>query len=85
MLGQVATLGHHKGVADALGVRLTGFAGWWLTRTCHLYQLPLFSRKLRIVADWTSSLFFRRDIAELGMLGHPTTLGEPSQGTRRDE
>jgi len=26
------------------------------------------------VTDWTTSLFFRRDIAELSMLGHPRRL-----------
>ncbi len=74
MLGQVATLGRYKGIADVLGLRFTGFFGWFITRTYHLYQLPLFSRKLRVVADWTTSLFFRRDIAELSMLGHPQRL-----------
>jgi NADH dehydrogenase len=74
MLGQVATLGRYKGIADVLGLRLTGFLGWFVTRTYHLYQLPLLSRKLRVVTDWTTSLFFRRDIAELSMLGHPNRL-----------
>ena len=74
MLGQVATLGRYKGLADVLGVRLRGFPGWFVTRTYHLYQLPLLSRKLRVVTDWTVSLLFRRDIAELGMLGHPQRL-----------
>ena len=76
MLGQVATLGRYKGIADVLGLRLRGFPGWFVTRTYHLYQLPLWSRKLRVVTDWTTSLFFRRDIAELGMLGHPERLGD---------
>jgi NADH dehydrogenase len=74
MLGQVATLGRHKGIAEVLGLRLRGFAGWWVTRSYHLYQLPLAQRKLRVVVDWTVSLFFRRDIAELGQLGHPEEL-----------
>ena len=69
-LGQVATLGRYKGIAYVLGVPIRGFAGWWVTRSYHLYQLPLLSRKLRVVADWTVSLFFRRDIAELSVLGH---------------
>jgi NADH dehydrogenase len=73
-LGQVATLGRYKGIAAVLGLRLTGFLGWFVTRTYHLYQLPLLSRKLRVVTDWTVSLLFRRDIAELGMLGHPRGL-----------
>jgi NADH dehydrogenase len=77
MLGQVATLGRYRGIADVLGVRLRGFPGWFVTRTYHLFQLPLVSRKLRVVADWTVSLFFRRDIAELSMLGRPERLELP--------
>jgi NADH dehydrogenase len=76
MLGQVATLGRHKGIADVMGLKLRGFPGWWITRTYHLYQLPLLSRKLRVVTDWTVALLFKRDIAELSMLGHPKRLGD---------
>jgi NADH dehydrogenase len=76
MLGQVATLGRHKGIAEVFGLHFRGFLGWWITRTYHLYQLPLISRKLRVVTDWTVALLFRRDIAELGMLGHPRRLGD---------
>jgi NADH dehydrogenase len=74
MLGQVATLGRYRGIADVPGLRFRGFLGWWITRTYHLYQLPLLTRKLRVVADWTTALFFRRDIVELGMLGRPRGL-----------
>ena len=76
MLGQVATLGRHKGIAEVMGLPFRGFLGWWITRTYHLYQLPLISRKLRVVTDWTVELLFRRDIAELGMLGHPRRIGD---------
>jgi NADH:quinone reductase (non-electrogenic) len=76
MLGQVATLGQYKGIAEIPGLRLRGFLGSFVARTYHLYQLPLFSRKLRVVFDWTVALFFRRDIVELSMLGHPRKLGE---------
>jgi NADH:quinone reductase (non-electrogenic) len=75
-LGQVATLGRNKGIALVFGVPLRGFVGWFVTRSYHLYQLPLLSRKLRVVTDWAVSLLFRRDIAELGMLGHPRRLGD---------
>jgi NADH dehydrogenase len=76
MLGQVATLGRFKGIAEVPGLHLWGFPGWFVTRTYHLYQLPLLSRKLRVVVDWTTALFFRRDIVELSMLGHAKKLGE---------
>lgn len=76
MLGEVATLGRYKGIADVLGIRFRGFLGWWVTRTYHLYQLPLISRKLRVVTDWTVALFFRRDTVQLGTLGHPGRVGD---------
>ena len=76
MLGQVATLGRHKGIADVFGFPFRGFLGWWITRTSHLDQLPLVSRKFRVLIDWTVGLFFPRDIAELGKLGHPERLGD---------
>jgi NADH dehydrogenase len=89
MLGQVATLGRYKGIADVFGLPLSGFIGWFVTRTYHLYQLPLLSRRMRVVTDWTTSLFFQRDIAELSMLGHPVPLsqkdGEAAVGPRAEE
>ena len=77
MLGQVATLGRFKGIADVMGIHVAGFLGWFIARSYHLYALPLFSRRLRVVVDWTIALFFRRDIAELSSLGHPEGLGPP--------
>jgi NADH dehydrogenase FAD-containing subunit len=74
MLGQVATLGRYKGIAEFPGPRVRGFAGWFIARTYHLYQLSLVSRKLRVVL--TVAFFFRRDVVELSMLGHPRRLGE---------
>ncbi|MGL6277973.1 MAG: NAD(P)/FAD-dependent oxidoreductase [Gaiella sp.] len=75
MLGQVATLGRYKGIADVMGLRLRGFPGWFVARTYHLYALPTPGRRLRVVVDWTVSLFFRRDVAELSGLGQPRRLG----------
>jgi NADH dehydrogenase len=57
-----------------LGLRLRGFLGWFVTRSYHLYQLPLTQRRARVVVDWTTSLLFRRDLAELGALGNPQRL-----------
>ncbi|GJL62281.1 MAG: hypothetical protein NPIRA04_09350 [Nitrospirales bacterium] len=62
MLGQMATIGHHKGVCSIFGMRFSGFFAWWLTRTVHLLKLPGFDRKLRVVTDWTFELFFPPDL-----------------------
>jgi NADH dehydrogenase len=75
-MGQAATLGRYKGIVALGRIPIRGFPGWFGTRTYHLYQLPRFSRKLRVVTDWTVALFFRRDIAELGVLGHPRRLSD---------
>jgi NADH:quinone reductase (non-electrogenic) len=74
MLGQVATLGRYKGIAELPGFRLHGFLGWFVARTYHLYALPMIRRRVRVVADWTVSLGFRRDIVELSALGRRRAL-----------
>ena len=69
--GMLCSLGHYRGVANPFGVRITGFAAWFLHRTYHLAYMPTWSRKARIALDWTVALLFPRDIAQLGSLEHP--------------
>ena len=76
MLGQVATLGRFKGIADVLGIHLSDSPGGSSLVATTSTHLPLLSRKLRVVTDWTTALFFRRDIAELSSLGHPEGFEE---------
>ncbi len=64
-LGTMASLGHTRGVALVGGVRLTGFVAWWIRRTYYLFQMPRWDRRLRIVLDWTVSVFFRPDITKV--------------------
>jgi NADH dehydrogenase len=72
--GAVASLGLHQGVAEIYGVRLRGWPAWFMHRTYHVSRVPTLNRKVRVVADWTLALFFRRDIVALGSL----TRGRPS-------
>jgi NADH dehydrogenase len=65
--GSLAALGCRTGVASVLGVKLSGFAAWWLWRTVYLMKMPGFGRKVRIALDWTLDLFFRRDVVQLGV------------------
>jgi NADH dehydrogenase len=66
-LGTMASLGHTRAVALVFGVRLTGFAAWWIRRTYYLFQMPRWDKRLRIVLDWTVALFFRPDITKVGL------------------
>jgi NADH dehydrogenase len=77
MIGQGATLGRDKGIANLFGhLNFRGSVGATVTRMYHLHQLPLRSRKLRVVADGVLSRVFGRDMAELGLLER--SLGEPA-------
>src|SRR4051795_5709481 len=69
--GSVASLGLHKGVAEIYGVKLRGFPAWFMHRTYHMTRMPTFNRKVRVVADWTLALFFRREIVSLGAFADP--------------
>jgi NADH:quinone reductase (non-electrogenic) len=66
-LGQMATIGHHKGVCSIFGFQFSGFLAWWLTRTVHLLKLPRLDRKLRAMVDWTFELFFPPDLNYLDL------------------
>jgi NADH dehydrogenase len=66
--GQMATLGRRHGVALVGRLPVNGLLGWHIARGYHLLQLPFFSRRLRVLADWTTSAMFRRDVAELSSL-----------------
>ena len=68
-------LGRYKAVGRVGGRTFRGFPAWWMARTYHMSQIPGAARKARAVIDWTSSLPFRRDLAEVGSIGHPERLG----------
>lgn len=69
--GSVASLGLHKGVAQVYGIKLKGWPAWFMHRTYHLSRVPTFNRKIRVVAEWTLALFFKREIVSLGSLAVP--------------
>jgi len=75
-LGVLCSLGRYQGVAVVMGVPLRGFPAWFVARSYHLLQLPTLNRKVRVMLDWTLSLFFPRDVAALGSLHDPTEAFE---------
>jgi NADH dehydrogenase len=67
-------LGRYKAVGRVGGRTFRGFPAWWMARTYHMSQIPGAARKARAVIDWTASLPFKRDLAEVGSIGHPERL-----------
>jgi NADH dehydrogenase len=72
--GAFVNLGRYRAVAASGPLTFTGFFAWWLARTYHVSQIPGLARKVRTVLDWTAGLPFRRDVAEVGTIGHPRPL-----------
>jgi len=70
-----ANLGRYKAVGRVGDHTFRGFPAWWMARTYHMSQIPGKARKARAVLDWTAGLPFRRDISEVGTIGHPESLG----------
>ncbi|MEY2541879.1 MAG: hypothetical protein QOI22_1481 [Verrucomicrobiota bacterium] len=63
-LGQLAIIGRRAGVANILGIHVSGLLAWGLWRTIYLMKLPRFEKKLRVALGWTLDLFFPKDLAQ---------------------
>lgn len=79
--GSVASLGLHKGVAEIYGVKLRGLPAWFMHRTYHMTRMPTTNRKVRVIADWTLALFFKREIVSLGAFENPRRAFEEAVTT----
>ena len=65
MMGQLASIGHHTGVAMVFGIKFSGFIAWWFWRSVYLMKLPRLAKKLRVMASWTLDLFFGQEIEQM--------------------
>jgi NADH dehydrogenase len=72
--GLAVTLGRGEGTAQVRRFTFTGPLAWWMGRSYHLVMMPGLARKARVLTDWTISLLFPRDLAQLGSLGRATPL-----------
>jgi NADH dehydrogenase len=79
-VGSVASLGLHKGVAHVYGRKVKGYPAWFMHRVYHLSRVPTFNRKARVLAEWTLSGLFKREIVSLGSLEHPRAEFELAAG-----
>lgn len=64
-LGSLCALGHRKGVAQVMGVRLAGMPAWFLWRTVYWSKLPGIQSKVRVGLSWLLDLFLPPDIVQL--------------------
>ena len=77
--GTLAALGHFKGAGKVYGIPIYGFIAWWVWRTYYLTRMPRWSRRLRIVIDWTVALFFKNDVVQLDTVRGGQLAAAPGQ------
>jgi NADH:ubiquinone reductase (H+-translocating) len=73
-LGMMGSLGHGKAFGQLLRVRVHGVVAWFVRRSYYLMQMPGWSRRLRIVTDWTFALLFRADVTKMSLDSEATLL-----------
>jgi NADH dehydrogenase len=64
-LGSMAAIGHQKGVALVMGIKISGLVAWLIWRAYYLFLMPTWGRKIRIYVEWTWGMFFPPDITHL--------------------
>ena len=79
-IGLLASLGHYRGVGRIRGLRLYGFAAWWVWRSYYLMQMPQWSRRIRIMIDWTVALLFSNDVVQLDPVREADSRAQTKSG-----
>jgi NADH:ubiquinone reductase (H+-translocating) len=77
-LGKMAVIGRRTGVANVLGVDISGPIAWAMWRFLNRSLMPGMERKLRITLDWGLDLLFPKDLVQVGIATAPTISTEPS-------
>src|SRR5262249_13172204 len=80
-LGMMGSLGHGKAFGQFIKLRLRGVSAWFMRRSYYLMQMPGWSRRLRIVIDWTFALLLPPDITKLDLASEDAlALRNPAAG-----
>ena len=67
--GSLVSVGEHYAAVRLMGVKLTGFLGWFAWRFLYLVKIVGVSNKIRIILDWTLDLVVERSFAQIGGTG----------------
>ena len=83
-LGMMGSIGHYTGFAQLLKLRLHGFPAWFIRRTYYLLQMPGWSRRLRMMIDWTFGLLLRPDTVKVNLDSETALLLRELESTDSD-
>ena len=82
-LGTIATLGMGRGAFQSGRIGFTGVLAWFFHRVYHLYAVPTWELKVRVLAGWLASAGFGRDIVSIEDEHHPRAAFERAGYPRR--
>lgn len=63
--GTLVSLGQWYAVGTMFGMSFSGKLMWWIWRTVYLFKFNSWSKRWRIMSEWSEALFFPRDITKL--------------------
>ena len=63
--GGLVSVGEHYAAVNLMGLKVSGFIGWFIWRSLYLAKLVGFSNKVRVVLDWTLDLLIERSISQI--------------------
>jgi NADH dehydrogenase len=63
----MASLGHHRGVAAAMGIPFRGFLAWWIRRSYYLLVTPRMAQRIRLIVEWTLALLLYPPLSKLDL------------------
>jgi NADH:ubiquinone reductase (H+-translocating) len=82
--GLLAALGHYNGVGRIYKLRIKGFLAWWVWRSYYLFQMPQWSRRIRIMIDWSVALLFRNDVVQLDQVREADARRQHDRASKQD-
>lgn len=72
--GSLASIGHYQGVAEVVGIRLSGLIAWMLWRFLYIGMLPGFATRLRVALNWMFDYVLPRSIVQIANRSDTATL-----------
>jgi NADH dehydrogenase len=83
-IGQLASIGHRRGVANILGMNFSGFIAWFLWRSVYLLKLPRLAKKTRVALSWLLELIFSKDLEQMLTLRDVELISRIATSLRND-
>jgi NADH dehydrogenase len=83
-IGQLASIGHRRGVANILGINFSGFIAGCLWPSVYLLKLPRLAKKTRVALSWVLEMIFSKDLEQMLTLRDVELISRIATSLRRD-